>query len=241
MEDLTNALAYEIKQEIADRYFSFRKRIESESLQYSVNLKKACKTKVYDVKINLQRMQCLLVTESIYFSFLTRIGLRNIAPDEITSFSPVIHWQDIAGDLKGEGFTRRRRYNSLVYTTYQLLADSITRYRECYTELSEEHAHISKEIKRFYRNNDLSGILSFIRRIDTPEVEFYSGLQPETFAQSTRSFEQDLRIHPPSPVGDHLHDLPEIEPLKIARSELKRIIDRAYPFVRDNKANSLPI
>lgn len=241
MEDLTNALAYEIKQEIADRYFSFRKRIESESLHYGANLEEARKTKVYDVKINLQRMQCLLVTESIYFSFLTRIGLANNTPDEVTKFSPAIHWHDIAADLKGEGFTRRRRYNNLVYTTYQLLVDSIARYRECYTELSEEHEHISKEIKRFYRNNDLSGILRFLRKIDTPDAEFYSELQPETYSQNTRSFEQDLRIYPPSPVGDLLHDLPEIAPLKTARSELKRIIDRAYPFVRDDKANSLPI
>lgn len=241
MEDLTNALAYEIKQEIADRYFSFRKRIESESLRYNANLQEAGETLVLDVKINLQRMQCLLGSENIYRSFLTSIGLDDIAACEITNYIPTLRWQDIAGDLKGEGFTKRRRYNNLVHTTYQLLADSIGWYREVFFELSEKHEEITVEIKRFYRNNDLSGILRFLRKIDTPDAEFYSTMQIETFAQNSTNFEQDLRLAPPPPVSDYLCDLPEIEPLKTAKSKLKRIIERAYPYVRDNQTNALAI
>ena len=241
MEDLTNALAYEIKQEIADRYFSFRKRIETESLRYNASVDEAGETIVGDVKINLQRMQCLLVSESIYDAFLANIGFKNIAADEITRYTPSLRWQEIAGNLKGEGFTKRRRYNNLVYTTYQLLADSIDWYREVFIELSEKHEEISIEIKRFYRNNDLSGILSFLRKIDNPDAESYGAMQTETFAQTSNTFEQDLRLIPPPPVGDCLCDLPEIAPLKTAKSKLKRIIERAYPYVRDSQTHALPI
>jgi hypothetical protein len=241
MEDLTNALAYEIKQEIAARYFGFRKRIETASMQYAANLEAAGATLIQEVKINLQRMQCLLASESIYASFLAGTGLPAVMADEIARYQPALRWQDIGGDLKGEGFTRRRRYNNLVYTTYQLLADSLARYRMVFTDLSEEHEEISLEIKRFYRNNDLSGILSFLRTIDTPGADSYNALQPGPLAQQNSSFEQDLRIAPPPPVGERLPDLPEIEPLQTARSSLKGIIDRAYPFIRDSKTNILPI
>lgn len=241
MEDLTNALAYEIKQEIAGRYFSFRKRIETASIQYCASLEEASTSLIHDVKINLQRMQFLLASESIYRSFLATAGLPDTVADEIARYRPSLRWHDIAGELKAEGFTRRRRYNNLVYTTYQLLADSLARYRQIFTELSEEHEDISMEIKRFHRNNDLSGILSFLRRIDNPEAEFYNVLQAETSAQNNKSFDQDLRIHPPAPVTDHLYDLPAIEPLKTAKPKVKRIADRAYPFVRDTRTNTLPI
>lgn len=41
MEDVTKAITYEIKQDIANRYFGFRKRIETESGQYLLSLQSA--------------------------------------------------------------------------------------------------------------------------------------------------------------------------------------------------------
>jgi len=43
MEDFANAIAYEVKQEIADRYFGFRTRLEKQSKEYLAKMQETSK------------------------------------------------------------------------------------------------------------------------------------------------------------------------------------------------------
>jgi len=239
MDDLTKALAYEIKKDIANRYFGFRKRIETDSKQYLKSLEEADKQNLTGVKTDLQRMQCLLAKEDLFRSFLTYTGL----PDSIAEGSGPpegCQWRPLFADLRGEGFTRWRRYRNLVYKVYSSLADNIDHYREIFTRLSEEHEDICGEIDRFSRKNDLSGILNFLREIDHPDDPNSAILRAEGAVFSSGNMEQDLRIAPPPPVNTAMHSLPQLPSLATAKPALKSLAGRAFALLDPIDSKELP-
>jgi len=239
MEDLTKALAYEIKQDIANRYFGFRKRIETESNQYLQSLEEADKQYLTGIKTDLQRMRCLLQKEDLFRSFLSFTGLPNSITGSSTT-SDVCQWRPLFAGLKGEGFTRRRRYRDLLYKVYGSLAVNIDRYREIFTQLSEEHEIICKEIDQFSRKNDLSGILSFLREIDSPDGSKSTILQTDSAGLMSQNLEQDLRIIPPPSVTTGMHALPQLPSLATAKPVLKSLAGRSFALFDSIDSKELP-
>jgi hypothetical protein len=238
MEDFTKALAYEIKQDIANRYFGFRKRIETESNQYLEELQSAGKELAADIIAEVERMHCLLRKDDLFRAFIDFTGL----PDELTNkmscsmacsiANPQCpsQWQTLFAGLKGKGLTRRRRYRHLVYNVYRSLCDNIAAYRDIFTRLEEEHEDICKEIDSFYRNNDLSGILNFLREIDNPSGFHAGALQADRASLAGRNMDQELRISPPPPVTTMLYSLIQPPPLQEAKSTLDVFMKEAFPL-----------
>jgi hypothetical protein len=243
MEDFANALAYEIKHEIADRYFGFRKCIEAGSSQYLVDLKRSSSEYIAEIQLDLQRIQYLLVKEEVFRSFVVYTRL----PDSFTCNlgtpqpSPSLQRQTLFAGLKGEGFTRRRRHRSLVLKIYTSLAGHIDKYCENFTQLRENHENICQEIDLFYRKNDLSGILSLLRRIDNPNPGQYETLQVPNSTPIGSGLDQDLLIVPPPPVTSRMHSFHPMLPFKTARPELDKIIKQAFELSRYHDTNYLPI
>lgn len=144
MEDFANALAYEIKQEIADRYFSFRKRIETESSQYLEELQIGKSTSLAEIQIDLKRIQCPLIKEGLFRSFFVYTDL----PCELkcTRIDPQssLQWQLLFTDLQGEGFTHERRHRNLFFKIYLSLSCDINNYLEKFDRLKVEHEEICR-------------------------------------------------------------------------------------------------
>ncbi len=239
MDDITKALAYEIKQDIANRYFGFRKRIETESQEYLKSLEEADRQCLAGIKTDLQRMQYLLAKEDLFHSFLSYTGL----PDSIADVSVPSEAglsRPLFEGLKGEGFTRWRRFRNLVYKVYSSLANNIDQYRQIFTRLSEEHEDICREIDRFSRKNDLSGILNFLRELDSPDGSQSAILRADGAALSSGSMEQDLRIVPPPPVTRNMQALPQLPTLADAKPTLKNIAGRAFALLDPLRSKELP-
>jgi hypothetical protein len=248
MEDFTKALTFEIKKDIADRYFGFRKRIETESNQYLEKLQTAGKEKTGEIIADVERMHCLLRKDDLFRSFIDFTGL----PEALTSsmacsmacstVNPQCpsQWQMLFAGQKGKGLTRRRRYRNLVYSIYSSLADKIAAYRDIFMRLEEEHEDICKEIDSFYRKNDLSGILNFLREIDNPGG-FHSGiLQADRASLAGRDMDQELRIKPPPPVTSRMHSLAQPPPLQQAKSALDRLLNQAFPLFDHSEPRRRP-
>jgi hypothetical protein len=240
MEDITKALAYEIKQDIANRYFGFRKRIETESNQYLEKLRSAGKEYAVAIKVDVQRMHCLLKKDELFRSFINFTGL----PDAIgchTNPQAPAQWKLLFTNLKGEGLTRRRRYRNLVYKVYRSLAGNVAAYQDVFIRLEEEHEDICKEIDRFYRRNDLSGILNFLREIDNPDSLHSGILHADRAGLAGRNLDQELRIVPPPSVSTGMHSLVQLSPLEEAKPTLNILIDEAFPLLDQSDLKKLPI
>ena len=75
MDDFINAIAYEVKQEIANRYFGFRSRTETEMEQYLEKLHDADRDHLAAIRLDLRRMRVLLCQERFFKDFLLMMGL----------------------------------------------------------------------------------------------------------------------------------------------------------------------
>ena len=240
MEDISKALVYEIKKDIANRYFGFRKQIETESRQYLDKLHTVDGRCAADVARDMQRMQWLIQNEQLFASFMHFTGI----PESIGTLSiekkPPAAWQPLFTGLRGKGFTRWRRFRNLFYQVFALLVADVETYRGIFLELAEEHEDICKEIERFYRMNDLSGILNFLREIDKPDSLHAGLLQTDRPMLTGQSLEEELRILPPPAVDTHLSALPQLPPLETARPTLEALASQAYADFDCARGEKLP-
>lgn len=204
MEDFANAIAYEVKQEIANRYFGFRTRIENESKEYLAKLGEIGKEFDAKIRLDLCRMQFLLLEPRLFCLFLSLTGLPKEYAKTLSNRQSSLKVQELFPAIKGRGLTRWRRFRNLAITIYLSLAETIETYRGTCLLLQEEHTEICAEIDKFQRHNDLSDILCFLRNFDALDSERQKFLHTNPTLQSDRTLEQDLRILPPAPVTDVL-------------------------------------
>ena len=239
MDDFANAIAYEVKQEIADRYFGFRTRIEHRSEEYLTKLKDAGTTLTARIQLNLCRMQFLLQTPHLFHAFLDLIDLpRGIAEDVCNRPLPFGE-QELFLTLRGHGFTRWRRFRGLAIVVYGLLMESVATYWNTFQELKEEYAEIAAEIDKFQQQNDLGEILSYLRQLDSPDAERLKFLHSDSTLPSGKSLQNELRIATPPPVDEFMICLTILPPLKQIMEGFRALLDQA--FSRHKQNNTLPL
>lgn len=236
MDDFINAIAYEVKQEIANRYFGFRSRTETEMEQYLEKLHDADRDHLAAIRLDLRRMRVLLCQERFFKDFLLMMGL----PQDIAAGQSSPDATSLFTGLKGEGFSRWRRYRDLAFKVYQSLAKDIVSYRAAWVDLDDEYAEICTRIDDFHRNNDLSGILSFLRTFDSADSERLKFLHTQSAPRSDRSVDQELRIPHPRPVTDILPALPALPPLKQVKAAMSRLLESAYAL-HDSPPSIIPV
>ncbi len=240
MEDISKALVYEIKRDIAERYFGFRKQIETESRQYLDKLHNVDGQYAADIARNMQRMHCLIQNEQLFQSFVQFTGIPESMGNLTTDRKSPAEWQRLFTGLRGKGFTRRRRFRNLLYQVFRLLAADVESYRKICLELEEEHEEICKEIERFYRMNDLSGILNFLREIDNPDSMNAGLLHTDRPILAGQGLEEELRIQPPPAINTHLPALPQLPRLETARPTLEELATQAYAAFDFARIGKLP-
>lgn len=238
MEDFINAFAHEVKLEIANRYFGFRTRIESEIQDYLARLHDVDGKIAAGVRRDLLRMRFLLHRERLFQAFLLFTGLPEGLTEDESGRQASSRPEELFAEMKGEGLTRWRRYRDLAFRVYLSLVDNITAYREAYLDLTKEYQEICTRINDFHRNNDLTGILSFLQTFDTATAERLRFLHAEPYHRPGIYLDQDLRIAPPCPVESLLPDLAAVPPLKQARKPLTPLLETAFACHRPSRQES---
>lgn len=228
MEDFANAIAYEVKQEIADRYFGFRTRIENQCKEYLENLHDAYREYGAAIQLDLCRVQFLLDEPCLFYSFLTLVGLPRDYALHVCNQQSLDKEQDLFSAIHGKGFTRWRRFRHLAIFIYQSLADNIAAYHSTYLQLQEEHAEICKEIDKFRRQNDLADILSFLRHLDLKDSERRKFLHSSTVFESENTLDEDLQLNPPPSVAETMIMLAPLPPLKEIKGQFTKILQQAF-------------
>ena len=223
--DIAKVLSYEIRKEVADRYFGFRKLIEEDSQDLQRKMRHQSRTAEQSVAHALVRIYILLGEEGLIHDFLHLVGLREqIFYDPYLLESPTLRARALEG-LRAHGFTRAGRFKNLLLDSYQLLEESVTVYREHFDELEENLETIREEINIFYRKNDLGNIMHFFRSMDGIDD---SPLHGEIQSGATDKLEASMRIEPPSPIEQSLPIIPPLMPLKSVKKQLKRLAERAF-------------
>jgi hypothetical protein len=223
MESIDNYLTFEVKKEIADRYFGFRKAIEDDSNRYLQDVFDCSRELEKGIGHDLVRIYTLLNSESLIDEF---IDITHLPPRIfVDSYINTLPKKDtIFRQQKFRGLTRKGCLNNMFFDTYERLADHIGHYRKIYNSLQEDQETIVEQINLFYRKNDIETIFHFLRSLDNTAAIS----SPTTAGQSDyTSMASKLRLTPPPAINELLPEIPEIPEQKTIKKELKNLVRKA--------------
>ena len=110
MDDFAKTLAFEVKKEIAERYFGFRKIIEEDSDDYQQEVINSALLLETEIGFDLLRIYALLQKDELIKEFYTLTGLGNVLFfDTYVSSSPTIR-KRLFQDQHVHGFLRKSRF-----------------------------------------------------------------------------------------------------------------------------------
>lgn len=225
-KSIPDHLSFEIKKEIADRYFGFRKLIEEDKLDLDQKIKQYSFILEKRISFDLIRIYILLNDEELIHAFLSLTGLEEeLFYDPYLTQSPTIKARVLEG-VHLKGLTKAGRFKKLVFDCYERLVDHVDLYREKIEELKDLHDNINEEIKIFYKKNDLGTIMGFLRSLGDATVS--GGMEGGMEVGVAGSLDKKMRIEPHLPIEYYLPIIPPLAPLGAIRSELKKLINRAY-------------
>jgi len=231
-DDIADALTIELKKDIADRYFGFRKLIEEDKQALGEQIREQAVILEKRISFDLIRMYILLKDEALIQRFLELIGLaERMFYDPYLTESPTIRARVFKG-LRVRGLTRKSCFTNAAFDCYERLEEHVGLYRERFAALVAEREVISEEIRLFYRNNDLGAIIGFMRSLGEPV--FGSDLQGGMETNLAADLEKKLRIPPPSPVEQFLPPLPPLPPLPTIRKQLAALVNEAFTLHQDD-------
>lgn len=223
MENIDNILALEVKNELAKRYFGFRKVIEEDTAAYFEKIKNTSMQLEETVGHDLVRIYCILNQKNLLQQFFKITGIpENLFTDAYINTTPTK--DDIITQQNFRGFTRKGCLHNLFFDAYDCLFKDIEAYYEAFSDLVHDHDTISEQIRLFYRKNDIHTIFQFLRSLDSAPMN--DG--PPTFKHdSETSLDAKLRIDPPPPVNELLPEVELIPPAKKIRKDLKKLVTEA--------------
>lgn len=235
--DFTKALSYEIKKDMAERYFGFRRLIEEDKL----NLKEKSRQYAFILEkrlcFDLIRVYTLLQQEELIDEFLDFTGLaRTTWFDPYLIHSTAIRTRVFHG-LKIRGLTRWRRFYYLLCDCYQRLSVHAELYQENLTEMKELRETITEEIKIFQQKHDLAAIIIFLRSLGDPQQ--VGNLQGGLETGMAASLEKKMAISPPLPLASYLPSIKPFPSFDQAETEIKDLARKAYRLHSKKQKNEL--
>ena len=224
---IEDIMAVELKREIAQRYFGFRKMIEEDTLDFMQKMKYQLTILEKRISYELIRIYILLQEDDLIQNFMELTGW-----EERLFYEPYIAESDtirkkVFKGIKIRGLTQGGRFKNLVFDAYERLVEHVEHYRENLGELKTSRETINEEIELFYRKNDIGNIMGFLRAMDAQgNGENTMGINPQ--AGSTDSLENKMRLEAPPPIDPELIDIPPLIPLPNIKKKLKKLVDKAY-------------
>lgn len=235
-----NIMAVELKREIAERYFGFRKMIEEDKLDLMQKMHYQLSVLEKRISFELIRIYILLQDDGLiqHFMELTGWGEERLFYEPYITESETIR-KKVFKDIKVRGLTQAGRFKNLAFDTYERLVEHVGHYRANLEEIETIRATINEEIKLFYRKNDIGNIMGFLRSMDsTGGSEDSMGISPT--AGSTGAFEDKMRLTEPPPIDPELIGIPPLIPLPNISKELKKLIDKAFKLHGEKILADLP-
>lgn len=231
--DISKVMTYEIKKEMAERYFGFRKLIDEDKQELARRIRLQTMISEQRIVMDLVRIYILLQDRTLIERFLILSGIEEVLfYDEYLVSSPTIRAQ-VFSSIQASGLTRAGRFKNLLLSCYDQLVADVDTYREKFEELLDTREFIAAEIKLFYQKNDLSSMLGFLRQLDGDD---HSGLAGPIVAGVGDEMAAKLKLEPPEAIEHHLPVIPPLVRPDQIRSELKKLAEEALELHPDRFA-----
>jgi len=233
--DIQDVLAYEIKKEMADRYFGFRKLIDEDKMDLAEKTRQYVFILEKRISFDLIRLYIMLRDEERIRTFLEMTGIEErLFYDPYLTESLTIRQRVFQG-VRLHGFTRAGRFENLFRDCYERLATHIVQSHEKSRELAAARELIDEEIGVFARSNDLGSILGFLRALGSDSRgALAGGLEPGIAA----ALEKKMAIAPAETSDLQLPSLPLLPSLGDLGRPVRDLIRAAYAAHQDDFPDS---
>ncbi len=212
-EDVAKALAYQVKREIAERYFGFRRLIEKDTQNYQKAVEKTRQKLQKEIAPAFWRLYALVPDQDLRQKLANLLGLGSLPFEKDFQDLSQEEQKRLFRGLKPKGLTRKGRFKHLFWDVYQHLWDKVQGYQETLQELGVEAEVINEEVKRFKQKFDLSEIMQFLKSFEVSED---ASLGHPDFKESVTGLEKRLelgRVSPPEELLPAFEGLPKPEEL----------------------------
>jgi len=225
-KSLDETMANEMKQEIAGRYFGFRKLIEGDKLDLAQKIREYSFILQKRISFDLIRIYILLGNEARISEFLKLAGLsEKLFYDPYLTESPTIAAR-VFECQRFRGFTKAGRFQDYIFDCYEKLVFHIGLYRQKIAELEAEQGAIAEEIRLFYQQNDLNAILGFLKHLGDEQMT--GAMQGGMEVGFAEGLADKLKIEVPLPIEQVLPVIEPPTPLKGIHHSLKKLAKEAY-------------
>ncbi len=223
---IDDVIAYEVKKDIADRYFGFRKLIEQDKLDLENEIRMHSFILEKRISFELIRMYIILKNEQLIDSFLALTGLDKKQFYDVYFIQSETIRKRVFEGIRVHGLTKSRRFHNLAFDCYERLEVHTEQYRQKFAELAKTNENITAEIQVFYEQNDLGSIMGFLRSLGSQHKlgDMEGGME----IGMAQSLEKKMAIAPLRPIESYLPVIDPLPALSHIGGDLKKLVDRAY-------------
>lgn len=234
-QDIGKALTYQIKREIAERYFGYRKIIEEDRQALEAMI--AGLRFLYEQKIgrDIVRIYILLRDLNLIDEFMSLAGWKG-RPffDQYVVESGTIREQ-LLKNIGLHGWMAHSRFTNLFLDCHERLYLDAFEYREKLDEVLEEAQVIDEEIRQFKEKFVLEEIMSFLNTLDRRD-DLVGVLGENLPTGRAEDLSSRLELVPVGDLEELLPKVPELPQPNKVKNSLK---DLAHRVAKSHKEEVL--
>ena len=227
--DIEKALAYQVKKEIAQRYFRLRKLIEDDSNNLKELIKQLNEIYHKDIKESLLRIYSLLIDEELIKEFVSKLGLSHIP--FLKEFKELSQEDKkrLLKNIKGSGWFKINKYSNKLIKAYEDFYEKWQDYFDLKEEILDELAIVKEELDHFKKNYSLDEIMHFLRGLNLEDEAMKGALGAGIDVRKSDSFDQEMALDVDlKRLMSSIPELDKIPPVEKISKTLKKLAKKAY-------------
>ena len=238
--DIEKALAYQLKKEIAERYFALRKLIEDDTSNAKVLLERLDSVYRKRIRPAILRIYVLLSDEDLIREFSNLLGLKS--PPFLEEYLKLSKHEKrkLIEELEPHGWFKESRFLNMLLDSYKQLYREWEQYHELREEVLDELQIVKEEMDQFTRNYSLDEIMHFLRTLDIEQENASRALGKVVEGRKMGEF--DKRLGFSQDINELFNKVPELDALstpEFVEKDLKDLGKMAWKRHQDEFSNLL--
>gem|GEM_PF-640560 len=242
-QDIGKALAYQVKREIAERYFGIRKIIEDDSANLQ-QLISRLKELYNGLAVPLLRIYILLGEQDLAEEFCSLVGWKDQLPffdrEKVAGMDETV-LRELFENRRPAGWFATSKYADLLLDAYRDLYRHYLKYRDLLEETEDELAVVQEEINMFRSNYSLDDILTFLSELDRTDMGVSASLESEITPTKRMELEKKMALPSLDEIRANIPELPDFPEPDQIKSALKTLAKAAYNRDRERARRILRI
>ncbi len=237
--DISKALTYQVKKEIAERYFGSRRQIEQDLQNARELVARARQQYETGVGPALVRIYALLMDEDLIDRFLQLVNWRH-RPffDSYVIQSESIR-KRLVKDLHPHGWLAKTRFFNMLMDSYRTLYHEAEALDKLVNRAREEIEIIGEELRLFNRKYSLEEIMGFVRSLDFQGRDMARALGSNIDASNPEKLAEKLKLENAGNLAEDLPEIPDLPEPEAIHDALKELAAATFARHQDRAASAI--